>query len=361
MQGKELPKYMALVKWIKEQVAENQLQYGDKFYSENELSAMFGISRQTVRQAVGILEQEKIVERRRGSGTYITYTTEVKREITRNIGVVTTYIDDYIFTSIIRGIETVLAQNGYTMQLAFTHNRVENETRALRLMLDKGVDGLIVEPTKSGLPSPNGALYCEIEEKKIPLIFINAYYPGMNFPHVAMDDTKAGYLAAQQLVRAGHNHIGGIFQSDDLQGHLRYAGYVKALMDAGLELRDENVLWYTTEDMADFTEDARRVLRRMGESTGVVCYNDKVSMSLVDICKKNGVAVPERLSISSIDNSDLAALCEVPLTSVAHPMQLLGETAAQNLMKLIGGKRFDATVEFTPQVVERMSIRCMGG
>jgi len=54
--AQELPKYLVLVNWMKEQVMSGHLKYGEKIYSENELSAMFGISRQTVRQAVGILE-----------------------------------------------------------------------------------------------------------------------------------------------------------------------------------------------------------------------------------------------------------------------------------------------------------------
>lgn len=355
-----LPKYVALVNWIRDQVISNRLKNGQKFYSENELSAMFGISRQTVRQAVGILEQEKIVERRRGSGTYVIYDAPPERPRTMNIGVISTYLDDYIFTSIIRGIETVLTGSGYTMQLMFTHNRVENETRALHTMLDKGVDGIIVEPTKSGLPNPNLDLYGRIHERKIPLVFFNAYYPGTPFPHICLDDMLAGRIAAETLIKNGHQKIAGIFQSDDRQGHLRYAGYVRALLDGGLELHSENTLWYTTEDFDYIEEDFRRVMRCVQGCTGLVCYNDQLAFRLVGNLRKNGVAVPEALSVVSIDNSDLAAICEVPLTSVTHPMGQLGVTAAKNLLRLIGDPGFDATVEFAPSLVERESVRPLG-
>lgn len=354
--AQELPKYMLLVNWIKEQVTSNQLKYGEKLYSENELSAMFGISRQTVRQAVGILEQDKFVERRRGSGTFIRYNPYVSREKTMNIGVISTYLDDYIFTSIIRGIETVLTKNGYAMQLTFTHNRVENESRALRTMIDKNVDGIIVEPTKSGLPNPNRCYYEEIYQKKIPLVFFNAYYPGLPFPHVAMDDTIAGRMATQALIKAGHQKIGGIFQSDDLQGHLRYAGYLDALRSAGLELNSERILWYSTEDFACLAEDIHRVVRCLKDCTAFVSYNDQLAFSLIPLLRAQGISVPEQMSVASIDNSDLASLFEVPLTSVAHPMSHLGETAAENLLRLMADPNFDATVDFTPGLVERSSI-----
>lgn len=359
--AQELPKYQTLVNWIRDQVVSNRLKYGEKFYSENELSAMFGISRQTVRQAVGILEQEKIVERRRGSGTYVIYNApQVQRRQTMNIGVISTYLDDYIFTSIIRGIEKVLTNNGYSMQLTFTHNRVENETRALRTMLDKEVDGIIVEPTKSGLPNPNLDLYEEIHRREIPLVFFNAYYPGVPFPHVCLDDMLAGRMAAKTLIQKGHRAVAGIFQSDDLQGHLRYAGYLDALREGGLELHSEHTLWYTTEDFDYIEEDFRRILRCVQGCTGLVCYNDELAFRLVGILRKNGISVPEDLSIVSIDNSDLAAICEVPLTSVVHPMERLGKTAAENLLRLIADPAFDATVDFVPELVERGSVRKLG-
>lgn len=356
--ARELPKYQALVNWIREQVVANRLKNGDKFYSENELSAMFGISRQTVRQAVGILEREGIVERRRGSGTYISYNApREERARTMNIGVISTYLDDYIFTSIIRGIETVLTENGFTMQLMFTHNRVENETRALQTMLDKKVDGIIVEPTKSGLPNPNLDLYGKIRDERIPLVFFNAYYPSAPFPHICLDDKGAGKLAAETLIRNGHREIAGIFQSDDLQGHLRYAGYLEALREGGLELRSEHTLWYTTEDFAYIEDDFRRILRCVRGCTGLVCYNDQLAFRLVGNLRRSGIGVPEDLSIVSVDNSDLAAICEVPLTSVVHPMERLGRTAAENLLRLVTEPGFDATMDFAPELMERASIK----
>jgi GntR family transcriptional regulator of arabinose operon len=353
----DIPKYMALVSWIKNKIEANEFQFGDKIYSENELSAMFGISRQTVRQAINVLVQEKYIQSRRGSGTYIIYNGVTKRQPNMIIGVVTTYVGVYIFPHIIRGIETVLTENDYSMQLAFTHNKVQNETRVLRSMLEKGVDGIIIEPTQSGLPNPNMELYREILSRHIPVLFINSYYPNLKIPHVALDDRIAGFTATDYLIQAGHRRIAGIFKSDDNQGHLRYEGYMQALLKAGCEIHDENVLWYSTEDLTDHSLDSRRVLRRIRDCTGLVCYNDEAALEVVDLLKMNRISVPDDISLVSIDNSDLASLCEVPLTSVAHPMEQLGETAARNMVGLIHDRQFKATVEFQPGIVERNSVK----
>ncbi len=357
MTEKELSKYATLANWIKEQIANGTLKHGDKLYSENELRDMFHLSRQTARQAVSVLEQDGVVERRRGSGTYILNSAQEKHPPTMNIGVISTYMDSYIFPKIMKGIETVLSANGYAMQLSLTHNQVENEARALQAMLDKHVDGLIVEPTKSALPNLNLPLYTEIYRKKIPLIFFNAYYEGTKFPHVCMDDLAAGKMATTCLLDAGHRHIAGMFQSDDRQGHLRYNGYVSALSERGIEVRSGNILWFTTEDISYIAEDFARIKRCLQGCTGLVCYNDKIACGIAAELRKNGIFVPDDLSLVGIDDAEIAALCEVPLTSIRHPKEELGKTVAQNMLKKINNPKFNATATLEPSLVQRCSVK----
>ncbi len=352
------PKYMNIVDWVKTQIESEKLNPGEKLNSENELTDMFQMSRQTVRRAIDVLEEEGIVERRQGSGTYISNVFKRRTENTMNIAVVTTYVDDYIFPSIIKGMEEVISAAGYTLQIAFTHNSVEKEYSVIKNILDRNMaDGIIVEPTKSGIPNPNVELYNQIVQQDIPAIFFNSYYPEINLPHVVLDDKAAGYKATKYLIDAGHERISAIFKSDDRQGHLRYTGYVEALSQAGLRLYDENVLWIDTEDLRNLSFEAKRVLKRLKDTTGCVCYNDEAAQAVVKICGKHEIKVPEDLSLVSIDNSDIAANCEVPLTSVAHPMIKLGKMAATNLIQMIKGEIKDATYEFIPELTERESVK----
>ena len=131
MEKKEA-KYNILASAIREQILNGSLKMGDKLTSENELSEEYGFSRQTVRQALGVLEQEGFLVRRRGSGTYITKRTPMAQK-SRTIGVITTYITDYIFPVIVRGIEEVLSANGYRLTLGVTKNRVETERQILQI------------------------------------------------------------------------------------------------------------------------------------------------------------------------------------------------------------------------------------
>ena len=354
----KVPKYTQLVNWVKTKVETKELKPGDKLFSENQLSSMFSMSRQTVRHGISKLEQEGIVERIQGSGTYICNKVKQDTPRTFNIAVVTTYVDRYIFTNVIKKMEKVISDAGYFTQIAFTYNTLEQESSILTNFLNKNsVDGIIIEPTKSSLPNPNIELYQEIIDRKLPTVFINSFYPNLNLPHVSMDDQKAGFLAVNHLIEAGHTRIAGIFKADDGQGHLRYAGYINGLLRAGLKIHDDNIIWIDTEDMNHMEDSEKRILSRLNGCTGCICYNDEVAVSVVEMCKRNNISIPDQLSLVSIDDSDLAAQCEVPLTSIAYPIAELSVKAAQNLLQLIEDYRFEANYDFTPTITIRDSVK----
>lgn len=351
------PKYKKIVDWVKKQVESGSIKPGERLNSENELTEIFQMSRQTIRHAISELEKDNIIERRQGSGTYISNVFKRKTENTMNIAVVTTYVDDYIFPSIIKGMEEVISEAGYTLQIAFTHNSVEKEYSVIKNILDRNMaDGIIIEPTKSGIPNPNVELYNKIIQQQIPAIFFNSYYPEIHLPYVVLDDKKTGYKATKHLIESGHKRIAGIFKSDDRQGHLRYAGYVQALTEAGLRLYDENVLWIDTEDLRNLSVESKRVLKRLKECTACVCYNDLAAQEIIKIANKHDIKIPKDLSLVSIDNSDIAVNSSVPLTSVSHPKTELGKKVALNLIQMIQENNSNATFEFEPELTLRESV-----
>lgn len=355
-------KYLSIVEWSKNYIADNMLREGDKFLSENELSSMHKVSRQTVRQALTVLENQNIISRVRGSGTYVK--NNPGSEIIPghvNIGLISTYFGDYIFPSIVTGIEKVLRKNNVGMQLAITRNKVYEESRALRSMIDQGVQALIIEPSKSAFPNQNEKLFEDIKAKNIPVVFFNAKYPWADFPVVSLDDAAAGKAATDYLFENGHNRICAIFAVDDIQGHERYRGFMESCIEHGLEKAEENVMWYSTQESAMlssiFEVKIRKLLKSSG-ATAVVCYNDRVAIDFIGFCKSQGISVPDDLSVISIDDSTLAEMCDIPLTSVRHPQQLLGEKTAQLVIDLIKNPiRKVEDYYFNPEITVRDSVK----
>lgn len=355
---KASPKYLELVRWINTQIQEKKLTAGQKMYSENELKEMFGVSRQTVRHAISVLEGEGMIRRVRGSGTYINDNRFVNLSKRMRVAVVTTYVDGYIFPRTIQGIENVLLEEGYSVQIAFTNNQVGKEKTILEDILNRDeVAGIIVETTKSGIPNPNMKLYREILKRGIQVIFINSYYQGIDIPHVSINDKMAGYRMTKYLIDMGHTKIGGIFKLDDGQGQFRYAGYMEAMLEAGLEIDDTRILWIDTVDIRRMDRLTDRVMERYRDCTGLFCYNDEVAFGLLEVFKKAGISVPRDISITSVDDSELAVLGEVGITSAPHPMEKLGKKAAENLLQMIKAPFADANFEFDVDIVQRDSVR----
>ena len=356
---KSIPKHRQLRDWLVTQIESGVYPYGSRLPSENDLAARFGISRQTVRQAIGALEADGFVNRVRGSGTFVADLKSAPRQATRNIGVITTYLDEYIFPSLILGIESVLSRENYTMSLGVTHNRTDNESRTLTNLNLTGFDGLIVEGTKSAMDNPNAPFYENLIQQGIPVVFVNGYYQRLNPMFVTMDDSAAGELACNALIQYGHKRIGAIFKSDDMQGRERYLGYCNALKKAEIDIDEEAVLWYTTEEIGKLFGGNMdtAVLKRLRGCTAVVCYNDQIAVRFAALLKRRGLRVSKDISISSFDNSPLAKKSVYNLTSVVYPGQQIGAMAAEMLLKYLQTGKVQGGVKIPPAIKLRGSIK----
>ncbi|WP_035769194.1 GntR family transcriptional regulator [Butyrivibrio sp. NC2002] len=360
-----MSKYQEIIDWIQEQVGSGKLGPGDKIPSENELCEQFNMSRQTVRHAIGILTTEGILTAERGSGTYVTDERAGTHERNR-IAVVTTYVDSYIFPKMIQGIESKLRELGYSMQIFFTNNSPVREREILQDIIDKDeVAGILLEPTRSALPTPNADLFVKISEMKIPVLFINSYYPGLPqyvggtepIPHVSMNDEKCACKAVKFLIQNGHTNIGCILKLDDRQGLDRFSGFQKAMINSRLTVREENTVWIDTRDLTDTELIREKIIKRFSECTAVFCYNDQVASMVINMLQDENISVPKDVSIISMDDSDLAQMGKIQIDSIPHPKERLGERAAENLIRLIHHPNFHASYEFEEHINVKGSVR----
>lgn len=356
----EKTKYQDLIDYIRNMIDNGELAPGGKLASENELSRQFGISRQTVRTAIGILEKQGVLRRVKGSGTYLNDRRRESLERRNRIAVVTTYVDSYIFPKIIQGIEEQLFERGYSVQIAFTNNTLEREKSVLEDIISRDdVAGVIVEGTKSGLPNPNLSFYRKLMERKIPIIFINTYYPELGVPHVSLDDVQAARKAVDYLIEKGHRDIGAILKLDDGQGRQRYLGYLQAMDKAGLVVTDSRMVWIDTDESKQLAYCTDKILNRLESCSALFCYNDQIAFQLVRLLGDRGIRVPEDVAVISIDDSDLAIHSEVQITSLPHPKEKLGAKAAELLLRMIDTGKPVESFEFETRVVERSSVKAL--
>lgn len=352
------PKYQSVADALRREIAGGM--YDDKqlLPTERLLCRRFQISRQTVRKALSVLEYEGLITRRQGSGSHLQSHMEPQDAIKCTVAVVTTYISDYIFPSLLRGMETVLAANGSAPLLFATQNQISTERKVLQALLAmQTLDGVLVEGTKTLLPNPNLDLYQELIDRGIRLVFINGVYPELSsLPSVLADNRGGGRQLTEYLYQKGHRRIAGIFKSDDMQGAQRYSGYAEALRNLGLPFNDEKIYWYNTEAKKLFFSDSflDSILDGFTDCTAIVCYNDEVAIRVVTRLKNRGVRVPEEMAVVSFDNSQYSELAPVHLTSLSHGTRNLGELAADLMLRLLRGE--ECRSEVVPwQLVERES------
>lgn len=363
MQTEKTPKYYDLMEELRKKILDGEIRAGEKLPSENELSASYGVSRQTVRKALQILQSEGYVYAEHGRGTFC---SEMLRHThkSNNIAVVTTYLSDYIFPRVIRGIDEVMSENGYSIMLKHTNNSRSREAVCLEELIKKDIDGLIIEPSKSQIFCRHTNLYEMLDGYKIPYVFIQGRYSQMKQkPHIILDDCKGSFLATDYMISLGHRDIIGVFKADDSQGIERHKGYVKALGKAGIPYDADKVVWFHTEDRKSHPrEQIRQMLAKRDEMffDGIVAYNDQIALEIMKVVEEEGLKCPDDISITGYDDSDMASNYKVPLTTVTHPKEQLGRMAAELLIKLIQNKEIkeeDGIVVIEPELVIRDSCK----
>lgn len=351
-------KYQRLAEQLRGELLQGGGRKGYKLPTELELAQRWQVSRQTVRHALGLLEEEGIIQRRQGSGSYAT--GRAPGALPRQIAIITSFLDDYIFPTILHDAQAVFAREGYATLVYATENQIRTERDILLKLLEEPVCGFLVEGTKTALPTPNLDLYQRLCQTGVPMVFLHGACAGVSgAPCVSDDNYGGGYRLARYLMEQGHREIAGLFKSDDIQGPHRYHGAVSAIRDAKLPIRDHRFAWYDTEDRRRMLEerDTRLISRflqeRLDGATAVVCYNDEVASLLIQELLAQGRKTPEDVAVVSFDNSYYSQIGPVPITSLRHKSRM-GGVAAEQLIALLGGAAGQSKV-LGWELVERAS------
>ena len=349
------PKYRDIIDWLLAEIAAGKYSEGDQIPSEYQLMEQFAYSRQTVRRALDELVKEHYLTRVKGSGTYVGQ--RYRKRNYNSIAVIVTYVDNYIFPKTIKGISDVLSASGYSMSVYYTDDNILKERENLELLLnDNHIDGIIIEPAKSALHSPNQDLYDRLRDLKLPVLFINAIYPNFSCPCIRIDDQKIGFDAANYLIQSGHRKIGGIFHLDDIQGHLRYAGFVEAMVKANIPFDSGQICWLDSTGYLKTDSVLPYFVQRLKSCSAVFCYNDFVATQFINYCQKNKIRIPQDISVIGVDNASFATGLEPGLTTFNHPQYYLGRQAANTILNMVENMCAGKDHIFPSQLIVRDSV-----
>lgn len=347
-----MPKYEALAQELKNEIENGTYPVGGKLPIEMDLVSKYKVSRHTVRQALAKLENIGLIESRQGSGTFVKNNDNIRQQ-SKIIVVMIRYIEEYIFIPILKGIEEELSKKGYSILISPTKNRIDEERKILIECMNRQVDGIIAEGVRSARPNPNLDLYKQLSDKKIPIVFIDNYYDGMSEQIcVGMDDYAGGQELVEYLYQKGRRKITGIFKEESKAGQQRYLAFAQTLIKYEIFPKDEDIIWYDTEIERElFTE---KMIDRLCEYDGVICYNDIIAVDLINLLRKHGKHVPRDIAVVSFDNSIYSEISSIKITSLDHPKEKMGEVAAKKVINMIEG-RIEKSIIFPWKLIEKES------
>lgn len=352
-------KYKKIKQSLKSRILEGLIDPHEKIQSESELMKQFDVSRHTVRLALGELVSEGWLYREQGAGTFCADRSKQEKanvpiQPNKSIAIVTTFISEYIFPSIIRGAEGYLSEQGYHVSIFNTHNTYEQEEKILNQLLMGSYEGVIIEPTHSASSNPNLRYYLNLEKQKIPYVMINAIYDELEPVYFMLDDMKGGYLQAKHLLELGHTNIACMYKADDAQGQKRLKGYIRAHREFQVPINPQLIITYESANQDTKPLQSLDKLLNTGQDkpTAIICYNDQLVLQLMDYVRERDIKIPKDLSFIGYDDSLLSEISEVKLTSIKHPKSKLGLDAAEAIIYMIKKKEHIQTFEHLSKLYE---------
>ena len=358
-------KQQQIRQWVLEAIRTGQIIPGDKLPSESELCTKLGASRGSVRQAITTLVNEGWLRSQKGVGTFCIMKD---RRLTMDIGLVCFHSSSYIFPRIARGCDQIAHRRGFHILLNQSDYDTAREREILTKLRKRGVDGIIIEPIFDGSSASNVDLLEEIEAEGIPVVLLDNYFPDRGFTRIAMDDAAGGRLVASHLWDRGHRRIGVAYGSGYLPKKLRRDGAARFLEEAGAGIRADWIVEceepvstgraFAALDAFLANGSAKGSSRSSDLPTAMICTSDEEAMELFKAAEARGMKIPDDLSVISFDNSSLAELPGISLTSVDHPGQYMGELAVQVLLERVlnPGIACRTTSLIAPRLVERNSV-----
>ncbi len=334
-------KHEIVCDWLRRFIDQNKFSDEIKIPSEHVLCRKFGVSRQTVRTAIGTLCREDLLRSVRGSGTYVNKAAALSNEWRRpgaasKIAMILQGQDRNANSMLLKGAREVMGQSEVELKVFFTDNRFANERSCLEHILSQSYNGVIVDGVKASLLNPNLDCYRALKRNGIPVIFYNNYYEDLELPKVIINDRLAADSLMQRLFDAGHRHFSGILFYDNYECIQKYKCYVRALVKNGAVFHDVYVKWCISNEAHDrgYCREIARFLRRVPDCTAIICCNFMI-LELVQTAIQNaGKSVPQDYSLVCFDYSG-QDWAQQGVTCSIHPGYEMGRTVSTQLLEMI--------------------------
>jgi LacI family transcriptional regulator len=254
---------------------------------------------------------------------------------THSLAIAIPQIDNPVFSEAIRGAEEAARKAGFSLLISYRPEEWELPGGLKRLARAHRLEGLLV----ASLDADERVLE-EVEAAGVPYVVLNRALPGAAYS-VALDTRTAARMAAEHLLSLGHRRIAHLAgRPGGFNAGERMRGYGEALAERGLAFDPELVVpaGYTVAGgIAAMDELLRRPWPGDSRPTAIFAASLVSAAGALSELHRRNIPVPQKMSLVSIHDTQIAEILHPPLTTVATPTHEMGRIGVELLVAIIAG------------------------
>ena len=255
----------------------------------------------------------------------------LQRSATRTIGCVVPSIENPVYADAVQGAQEVFLAAGYQMLLTCTNYNSDIETDAIRTLIAKQVDGILL--TVADVKNSDGLNLIRSRELPHSLLFNEAPEGEVSW---SVGDHEAAALVAEAFAKNNHVHAGFLalnFLNSD-RARQRYEGFVQG---CARHTMSAPALLEVDDDGSDLTDNLKFFLQAHPELTGIFASNDFLALATIRSARNLSINVPKDLSIVGFDGIKVGQIVQPSLATIQTSPRVLGTGAGQTILALIDG------------------------
>lgn len=273
------------------------------------------------------------------------------------VGLIVPDVNNAVFAEMLGGVQDRAEESGMSVLLSQVDPPPAGTAQLRELVAAGRVDGVLLQRREDF----DDRMLDAVLAQDTPAVLINSRLPDRT-GSVVLDDVAGASMATRHLIDLGHQriaHLAGVRTHDTAQR--RHQGFRDAMQGAGLKVRPSWVLRSGWEAPGG-AEAARRLMAGRTRPTGLVVSSVNAAIGALSALSRDGVRVPEELSVVTINDTWVAQVWNPGLTTVRMPLRALGRRACGMLLDHLAGEALSNVVvgEPTPELVLRGSTSAPG-